>query len=293
MLPAVVFILLGLGTWLVVRNFGPPVLRLFFRVAAAISGWLGNQFDRHTRAGALVRREGSWRRWVPVVLILGVGLGLSMLSIDLFVDIAERLREDTSVVERIDAIVHQRTPMWTSADATLFFRFVTTLGDPPVLIGIVVVLAVWLWRSGHRVWATYLTITCGLGGLLNLLLKSLFERARPDVAQALRDATGYSFPSGHSMGSMVVYAAICWLSVRILPSWRKDSSAVAIAATLILAIGVSRIYLGVHWFSDVVGGFAAGLGWVATSTAGFEAWRQLRRGRTVTELLQTSGPDEE
>lgn len=288
MLPALFFGSIYLGLWLVVRNFGPPVIRQIRRWVSRAADLFATLVDHRPAGAGFLRRQGSWRRWVPVAVILALGVGLSTIFLDLFIDIAERLEQETSVIDRIDRLVHQQTRLWMSADATLFFRFVTELANPFLLVAVVLVGGGWLWWRRYRVWSVYLVFTCAVGGLLNYALKLYFQRARPELAGVLKEATGYAFPSGHSMGSMVVYGAICWASVRILPSWRKDSTAIAFLCTLVLAIGLSRIYLGVHWFSDVVGGFAAGLGWVVTSTAGFEAWLQVRRGGTVTELLQTS-----
>lgn len=97
--------------------------------------------------------------------------------------------------------------------------------------------------------------------LLNFLFKTVFRRARPDVLRLVQ-ASGYSFPSGHSMISAAFYGLLIYLCVVFIkPPWSRIVSAVL--ALLILAIGVSRIYLGVHYASDVVGGFLAGISWLA------------------------------
>ncbi len=96
---------------------------------------------------------------------------------------------------------------------------------------------------------------------MNFLFKVFFHRARPEIL-VLVHATGYSFPSGHSMVSVAFYGYLIYLSVILLQKpWKQLSS--LLLSMLIFFIGLSRIYLGVHYASDVVGGFLAGLAWLA------------------------------
>ena len=104
-------------------------------------------------------------------------------------------------------------------------------------------------------------ITVAGGGLLNLLLKNFFDRERPNI-NIIIEANGFSFPSGHSMGSMTYYGFLIYL---ILRSKRKPLSKLGLGILLclvILLIGISRIYLGVHYPSDVLAGFVAGSVWL-------------------------------
>jgi len=140
------------------------------------------------------------------------------------------------------------------------------------------VLAVLIARRRFR-WAAYLGITAVGGALLNQLLKSHFVRQRPDLNVAVLGANGYSFPSGHAMSATIILGALAYLAARSARKWKHKSAALAALATLALAIGTSRLYLGVHWASDVGAGFAAGLLWVTATTTGYELFRQYRIGR--------------
>jgi undecaprenyl-diphosphatase len=140
-------------------------------------------------------------------------------------------------------------------------RDLTALGSPGVLV--LTVGAVWgflmLARQRGMAW---LTLGSALGGLLMaLLLKGLFTRARPDVAFHSTLATGYSFPSGHAMMSAVVFLTLAALVARIMPQWHLRAYAMGAALALSGLVGLSRIYLGVHWASDVAAGWAAGSAW--------------------------------
>jgi hypothetical protein len=109
------------------------------------------------------------------------------------------------------------------------------------------------------------------GALLNFLLKLYYHRARPTSSLVL--AHGYSFPSGHSMGSMCFFASLAYVIFFTIERRHVLRIVAAIACALsVLAIGASRIYLGVHYFTDVVAGYAAGLAWLAVCFTGVEAW---------------------
>jgi len=154
------------------------------------------------------------------------------------------------------------------------------------VIAIAAVVTIALLITKRFRWAIYVAINVGIGSLIDAELKRYFARARPDVAEMLRRASGYSFPSGHAMGSLVGYGmlayVLCSLATR---NHRKRLWIVAGAAILILAIGVSRLYLGVHYFSDVVGGYAAGVIWLFICVAAVEFAR--RRHRIAQRLNPT------
>jgi undecaprenyl-diphosphatase len=92
----------------------------------------------------------------------------------------------------------------------------------------------------------------------------------------LRRAHGYSFPSGHAMGSTIVFGALSYLAFRSATRWRWKAAWLAFAWTLIAAISFSRVYLGVHWISDVGAGIAAGAMWVGVTTLAYETVRRIR-----------------
>lgn len=283
---AVLLLFVFLGVWLVLYAFGPPLGRFSRGKFTAIGDWLARHFDQRRR-GAAFRREGAWRSWVPAAVILLAGVIAAGTAATLFDEVAEHLDENTSVLQRLDGVVHEQQSYWSSRINDLFFLSVTRLGDPLWLGTLVAGVVILLLVRKHQGWAFYLAMTAITGGLLNTGLKRFFERARPEAGSSLYSASGYSFPSGHSMGSMIVYAALGWLSLRLIPTARKQPVIAAAFSTLILSIGVSRLYLGVHWFSDVVGGFAAGFAWVATATAAYEAWMRTGGRRTLSEPPRT------
>jgi undecaprenyl-diphosphatase len=116
-----------------------------------------------------------------------------------------------------------------------------------------------LYRKWQEITAVFLSLAGGAG--LDYLLKTLFARARPEMLQVVH-AGGYSFPSGHAMVSLCFYGMVAYLASSFLRPGMPRAMLAAIAVLLILAIGISRIYLGVHYPTDIVAGYAAGAAWL-------------------------------
>lgn len=147
--------------------------------------------------------------------------------------------------------------------ATGVLRAVTQFGGALVLVAVtlVAVLAL-LWR-GRRAHAVLMATALVGGQGLNLALKAAIERPRPQLPDPLAGAAGFAFPSGHAMVSLTVYGTLAFLAASAATSRRRQGLILASAAVLVLAIGFSRVYLGVHYLSDVLGAFTAGLAWLA------------------------------
>ncbi len=264
-----------LALWWATYTFFPPLMRS----VRSGAGWLARWLRGRSRIGPLFGRLEAWRSYLPLVIALAAGTLIIVWTADTFTDIAAALKQHNPTVQRIDTAVYEwfgsrRTPA-TSA----LFVTITTVGGPVAMSALVVtVLAVLIARRRFR-WAAYLGITAAGGTLLNQLLKFHFLRQRPDLKTAVLDATGYSFPSGHAMSATIILGALAYLAARSIRAWKSKSAALAALATLALAIGISRLYLGVHWTSDVLAGFAAGLLWVTATTTGYELFRQYRLGQ--------------
>ncbi len=137
---------------------------------------------------------------------------------------------------------------------------ITSLGDPTVLLLVSLGLGFGLRYHNRRFQATTLGIAAAGAILLNCLLKLVFGRARPALWDRLIHVGLHSFPSGHAMVSIVIYGFIGYILAKQFPQWR--GRIFALTFVLILVIGFSRLYLGVHWPTDVVAGYAAGLVWL-------------------------------
>ncbi|HEX2575241.1 MAG TPA: phosphatase PAP2 family protein, partial [Aquihabitans sp.] len=152
------------------------------------------------------------------------------------------------------------------------FEVVTALGSTAALLVVVGLAVGFLWRPGrHRV-AAFLVVTAVGGMVVDGLVKAAVDRPRPVLDHPLATASGQSFPSGHAMSSTVTYGALVIALWPHLPRRARVPAAVG-AVLVVLAIGVSRLVLGVHFVTDVAGGHLLGVAWLAGATAAFAAWR--------------------
>ena len=211
-----------------------------------------------------------------MAILLAAGAFVAVMAGDEFLDLAELVHAQSPLLQEIDRTAHQWAATERSPGTTAFFTFFTIAGTPVGLGIIIAIVAVILLMKKRYRWIGYLVFTSGVGALLVVQLKAYFARERPDLAAALRQAHGYSFPSGHAMGSTIVCGALAYLALRVCKTWRAKGAALAGAATFILAVAFSRVYLGVHWISDIAAGVTAGLIWITVTTVAYEAFRRIR-----------------
>lgn len=215
------------------------------------------------------------------VVLVAVPFGILL---DQVVRSGPLLDVDRGVADWAHGLVSRNAPLRVAA------RVVTTLGGPPVLYGLGIAATAYVFRRGRRRLAFYVAVT-GLGGaLLNSVVKLLVARPRPVFETPLAHALGKSFPSGHAMASTVVYGA---LLLAFLPAVRRRGHAVAVTvatALLVLSIAASRVALGVHFLSDVVGGVVLGVAWLCASTAAFRIWRT-DRGAPPAPVSEGAEPE--
>lgn len=218
----------------------------------------------------------------PLAAFVTVGVFVAAAAVAIFGIIAEGVEE--GVTQSFDEGALQ----WFEARRTPFLDDamleITTLGSGVVLIMIVLISSVFLWQTQHR-WSVYLLLLGTLGAkLFNTILKMFFSRERPSVVEGITEVHSLSFPSGHAMSSMAVYGCVAYLVARLEPDAKLKHTVWAIAAIVILLIGISRMYLGVHYPSDVVAGFLGGLAWLAFVVATMRAIQFLSRRRPETNV---------
>ncbi len=152
-----------------------------------------------------------------------------------------------------------------------FARALTALGEPTVLISASVACALWLWYAGHRHLPFALIAITSIGRGLSEIQKYWIARVRPDLEPHLVVVKTSSFPSGHATSSMIFYLT---LALALTAGTRWNRAAAAGAVLLSLLVGLSRVMLGVHWPSDVIGGWAFGMLWVLLTLKLAKRWVQ-------------------
>ena len=248
--------LIVVGLWLVAQ-----VIRLVVRMGWPYVRLLQDRIVRHARnrpgwLGKLVLPLVDPARPESVSLLTAATLliGGAWLFLGVVEDVVTRdtlVQVDRSVYEILQAT---RTRWVDDIMVTL-----TELGSAYVTIAVIAAVALWLAIT--RRWQTlaYWTAAVGFGELLVLALKFGLDRARPDTQYAAVDP--YSFPSGHAALAIVVYGFLAFLVARGKPGWQKIGIALPTAGIAVL-IAFSRLYLGAHWFSDVVASVGLGLAWI-------------------------------
>lgn len=236
---------------------------------------------RYARIGRFTNR---FKAYAPIALIVVVGALLVAWAGDQFIDLAEAVHSNSPKLQEFDTLAHAWAISKRTAGGTTFFAVLSNVGSPAGMTVIVVIVAIVLTATRRYRWLIYLLVTTGGGSLLNMELKRYFARARPDLAEMLRQVHGYSFPSGHAMGSTVVLGALSYLAFRTATHWRWKAAWLALAWTLIAAIAMSRVYLGVHWISDVAAGIVVGGLWVTVTTLAYETTRRIRMLRAMRSI---------
>ena len=222
---------------------------------------------------ALSRTVHPWRsdlaRRHPTAYLAAHAIGGSAIVaalIWLFLAVADEFPEH-------GALAHLDTfaTGWLQAHGTetgeTIFSVISALGAP-VLAVIVAIAFILLLRK--RAWAEAAGLACASGGalLLDYLLKSLFHRGRPEFATEFVHTATWSFPSGHAMESLAGYGFLTWLLLPHLHNLTQRRLAVIACVVLVGLIGFSRVYLGVHYVSDVLGGYLAGGAWLLITITG-------------------------
>jgi undecaprenyl-diphosphatase len=148
-------------------------------------------------------------------------------------------------------------PWWVET----IFRDLTALGGTAVLTLVTLAAIGYLLIDGKRGAALLVTISVGGGAVLSSLLKGMFARPRPELVAHLMEERSFSFPSGHAMLSAVTFLTLGALLARVQPRRRLKAYLIGLAFMATLIVGASRVYLGVHWPTDVLAGWCAGAAW--------------------------------
>jgi undecaprenyl-diphosphatase len=232
-----------------------------------IHGELGAVTD--ARLGGPVDRDR--RATFPIRLLAGFVVALTCIV--LFGLLADAVQDQELIA--LDAMASPFVHRIASPGLDALMNGATFLGSTIAITFVVIVAAGWLLiRRRHRA-ALFLALAIGGSVFLNEALKLFFHRQRPSLpwAHVLPD---YSFPSGHTMNSLVCYLGIALL-LWVIRGRRLGVISIVIASVLVFAVGVSRIYLGYHYLTDVIGGVLAGLVWLLILVTVFDAGPWPRR----------------
>lgn len=215
---------------------------------------------------------------LPYYVTILVSAVLFIVAMNAFVELTDELAENE--LDGVDEVVTEYIISFRSETMTGYLTFVTNLGDRNAYIIITILLAAY-YLIKHRSWKFIVqtTLVLLLATLSNIVLKQVIHRDRPSLEHLVTVNT-LSYPSGHSMSAMAYYGFLIYLCLRYnMRRWVRYVF-VVLLMLLILSIGVSRIYLGVHYPTDVAAGFIGGLIWVAFCAVVFNLFELLRKRNT-------------
>lgn len=233
------------------------------------------------------KQTGSLAAALGLVLIIGfVAAGAAAW---LFTELAEAVQAGATL-SLDNAALHWMAAHQSSLASTAALE-ATALGTGTVAMMLAVVPATFLALTGLRR-AALLLVSATAGGMaLNLLLKLFYHRPRPQIFPWATNVVSSSFPSGHAMNAVIVYGTIAYLITRLSRSGAVTTAAQILTVVVVLGICTSRVYLGVHYPSDVLGGLIIGGAWALFCAAAVEGAERIRgMPRSSDATPPTSGP---
>lgn len=236
-------------------------------------------------ASVVNRVVGAYARWT-IAVIAGVGLLAAVLTTLLAAEVYESVTEQGHLAALdqpvLDYAVGTRTPFLERALTTF-----TDIGGPvgmPILATLLVAVMVWRWRSRTPL---VLTLIAAAGSLaMTTVGKHLIGRSRPPRELAVPPfESSPSFPSGHTLNATVIIGVLIYLWLLHLTTARARAWAVAMGAFFVVSMGLSRVYLGHHWLTDVIAGWLIGLGWLAAVITAHRLHLTVRRRREAARAV--------
>lgn len=208
----------------------------------------------------------------PLGLRLTVGAALASACLFFFLSVVQDLIANEAVV-LADLRLLSLVQMYRTPSLNKVMLFLTYLGNWQVITAGASLLVLYLALMRRWLWILALLVSIGGGELLVQLGKVGFGRPRPDLVNALISAQGPSFPSGDAFVAICFYGLVGWFAIDWVETWKAKAAIAAMTIATVVAIGFSRIYLGVHWPSDVIASFGLGAAWLTATITFFSVAR--------------------
>ncbi|TCJ05668.1 phosphatase PAP2 family protein [Cytobacillus praedii] len=216
---------------------------------------------------------------LSIPFIIGVISLLAFSFMAFFVSANKVVQFDSTIITFVQG--------FENSSLTAVMKFFTFIGDTNSVIVLSILVIIFLYAVlKHRVELILFIVAIIGSAVLNQLLKYSFQRARPELHRLI-EIDSYSFPSGHAMNAFTVYTIITFLLWRHIPSRAGRILLIIISALMIFTIGISRIYLGVHYPSDIIAGYFASACWLGMAICFFQKYQE-NRSRRLTYKSTTS-----
>ena len=207
--------------------------------------------------------------WAALITFLSIGFVFGVGGVVLFAQLAEVVMEGAT--QNLDEYGLRWINSHQSEALDHVMMEITSLGNFAVVLVMLLVVSAFLWLSNHKLSVVLLALGVGGGFAANNVLKMSFDRDRPSVFEHGADVLTSSFPSGHAMVSTIAYLSVAYLVGRLEPKPAMRRVTWVVAVVIIILVATSRMYLGVHYPTDVIGGIIAGVAWLGFVVAGMHA----------------------
>ncbi|TFW31654.1 phosphatase PAP2 family protein [Massilia horti] len=228
----------------------------------------------HRFAAARVAPDGVFG------LHLTAGVLVLLAAAFVFARIAEGVVTGAAITV-LDAQLAQWFHAHATPALTRVMLFVTHWHSVAGILAMVVLLAAWLWQRRERYWVLALVAAVPGGQLLNVLMKTAFQRPRPQFDDPFLTLPTYSFPSGHTVAATLLYGFLACYVFRHVRDWRWRCAALVLACLLVALVALSRMYLGVHYLSDVLAAVCEGCAWLAICLAATTSLQRRNAARSA------------
>ena len=202
-----------------------------------------------------------------------IGLFGLIAASGLFVAIAEDVATGDPLI-LVDLMVLQWFHAHTYPAITSWMRWLSDMHGVMAISLYVVLLAIYLLWKRERAWLVFLVCVVPGGMMLNEAMKHLFQRTRPSFDHALLTLPSYSFPSGHVAGATLFYGVLSVMFIAAVDGWRRRALVASVALLLVLLVALSRLYLGVHYLSDILAALAEAGAWLSLCLLGMQRYRR-------------------
>lgn len=209
-------------------------------------------------------------------LHLTAGLALILAAAGIFAFIAHNVVTQAPLTV-LDMRLAQQFHSYAHSGWTVFMLAITHAHATVPLLVLAGLFAIYLYGQRAYDWVATVVATVPVGMMLNVALKHIFQRARPHFEEPLVVLATYSFPSGHAAGSTLLYGVIAAYCVCRLRSQVARIGACTAAATMVLLVCLSRVYLGAHYLSDVMAGITVGIAWLTVCITAVATLKRQRR----------------
>jgi undecaprenyl-diphosphatase len=229
----------------------------------------------------LRQRFNSQNPELPYYIAILIALVFFAIALKGFIEITDELAENE--LGEFDSAITEFVVSFRSDGLTSYFRFMTDMGDRYAYVAIIVLLGTYFFfRLRNWKFVAQTVAVLILATLSNILIKNVINRQRPTLEHMVSVNT-LSYPSGHSMSAMAFYGFLIYLCTQMKMSNVVRASLMTLLVLVVLSIGVSRIYLGVHFPSDVAAGFLGGLLWVTLCVIIFNTFSLWRKRKNAID----------